>query len=365
MALVIDKWCKSSSPVNFEEAGCAVCGQLTLCTDLSALKNMKNYLHVLEAQSVTRAFRSSPDELISEIEGPVLDKSAGDNICNNCRSSLRAGNVPKLALCRGLWLGVIPDELKGLTFYEKMLIARVRHTKCFVRVQKGSTNYSKLVSNVIAFENPIPKIYDTLPPPKEDIEEVLAVMFSGSTKPTQDDYARALLLVRRNVVAKALQILILNHFDYNDVVFSSANLESYAEDAPIVSVEYFQKDSNRNAEGISVHDDLNDDGTEEGDCVFTVHGIVGPSIKNMTRDQMVLLQCILTMKANLCGHHMLKILRVFEIILSCIQKCSLGFSLLVLEGLVLQILKLSQSLHILNSYFYIMTNAFNLTLIFH
>ncbi|KAJ3897245.1 hypothetical protein F5879DRAFT_1012921 [Lentinula edodes] len=112
------------------------------------------------------------------------------------------------------------------------------------------------VSNVIAFENPIPKIYDTLPPPKEEIEEVLA--------PTQDDYARALLLVRRN-------ILILNHFDYNDV--------SYAEDAPIVSVEYFQKGSNRNAEGISVHDDLNDDGTEEGDF--------GPSIKNMTRDQMI------------------------------------------------------------------------------
>ncbi|KAJ3898324.1 hypothetical protein F5879DRAFT_775485, partial [Lentinula edodes] len=161
MALVIGEWCKSSSAVNFEEAGCAVCGQLTLCTELSALKNMKNYLHILEAQSVTRAFRSSPDELISETKGPVLDKSAGDNICNNCRSSLRARNVPKLALCRGLWLGVIPDELKGLTFYEKMLIARVRHTKCFVRVQKGSTNYSKLVSNVIAFENPIPKIYDT------------------------------------------------------------------------------------------------------------------------------------------------------------------------------------------------------------
>ncbi|KAJ3804984.1 hypothetical protein F5876DRAFT_70185 [Lentinula aff. lateritia] len=137
------------------------------------------------------------------------------------------------------------------------------------------------------FENPIPKIYDTLPLPKEEIEEVLAVMFSGSTKPTQDDYACALLLVRRNVVAKGLQILILNHFDYNDVVFSSANLESYAEDTPIVTVEYFQKGSNRNAEGISVHDDLNDDGTEEGNCVFTVHGIVGPSIKNMTRNQMI------------------------------------------------------------------------------
>ncbi|KAJ3886748.1 hypothetical protein GG344DRAFT_56914 [Lentinula edodes] len=263
MAGVIDKWCKSSTAVHFEEAGCAVCGQLTLCTDLSALKNMKNYLHLLEAQSVTRAFRDSPNKPISDIKGPVLDKSAGDRICNNCHSSLRSRTVPKLALYKGLWLGDIPDELKNLTFYEKMLIARVRHTKCFVRVQKGSTNYSKLVSNVIAFENPIPKIYDTLPPPREEIEEVLAVMFSGSTKPTQDDYAHALLLVRRNVVAKALQVLILNHFDYNDVVFSSANLDSYADNVPIVAVEYFQKGSNRNAEGVSVHDDLNDDGTEE------------------------------------------------------------------------------------------------------
>ncbi|KAJ4463369.1 hypothetical protein C8J55DRAFT_444100, partial [Lentinula edodes] len=161
MATVIGKWCKSSDPIYFEEAGCAVCGQLTLCTNLSPLKHMKNFLHLLEAEAVTRTIRKSVGEPICETEGPILDKSAGDRICNECRSSLRSGNVPKLALCKGLWLGEVPDELKDLTFYEKMLVARVRHTKCFVRVQKGSTNYSKLVSNVIAFENPIPKIYDT------------------------------------------------------------------------------------------------------------------------------------------------------------------------------------------------------------
>ncbi|KAJ3870972.1 hypothetical protein F5051DRAFT_307607, partial [Lentinula edodes] len=144
-----------------------------------------------------------------------------------------------------------------------------------------------MVSNVIAFENPIPLIYDILPPPKKDIEECLAVMFSGSTKPTQDDYTRALLLVRRNVVANALHHLILNHADYSDVIFSSDNLDNYAEDAPIVAVEYFQKGSNRNAEGVSIHDDLEDDGNSNGDCVFTVHGIVGDSIKNLTRDQMI------------------------------------------------------------------------------
>ncbi|KAH7870207.1 uncharacterized protein C8R40DRAFT_1057573, partial [Lentinula edodes] len=171
-----------------------------------------------------------------------------------------------------------------------MLIARVRHSKCFVRVQVGSSNgngHCKLVSNVIAFENPIPKIYDVLPPPRDEIDEVLAVMFSGSCKPTDDDYKRSLLFVRRNVVANALQFLILNSSEYEDVTFSEENLATYSELNPIVSVEYFKKGSNRNAAGVSIHDDLEDDGLDDnGDCLFTVHGIVGEDINHKTAAQL-------------------------------------------------------------------------------
>ncbi|KAH7877450.1 uncharacterized protein C8R40DRAFT_1039794, partial [Lentinula edodes] len=208
-------------------------------------------------------------------------------ICNSCRSAVRTGKVPRFALCNGLWLGQVPPELKNLTFYERILVSRVRHSKCFVRVQRGGSNgngHSKLVSNVIAFENPTPKIYNILPPPRKDIEEVLAIMFSGSGSPTDDDYKRALLLVRRNVVADAIHWCILNHCDYNDVLFSPDNLQGYAEDSPIVSIEFFEKHSNRNAEGVSVHDDLDDDGIEGGDCVFTVHGIVGEDLQHMSSE---------------------------------------------------------------------------------
>ncbi|KAJ3819852.1 hypothetical protein F5880DRAFT_1625436 [Lentinula raphanica] len=155
-----------------------------------------------------------------------------------------------------------------------MLIARVQHTRCFVRVQKSAGNqYCKLVSNVIAFENPTPKIYDVLPPPRKDMDDVLAVMFSGTTKPTDDDYKRALLLIRLNVVARAIQYLIINHYDYSDVTFSPDNLAQYPEDQPPVAVEFFVKGSNRNAEGVSLHDNLDDDGVDDDQCVFTVHGI--------------------------------------------------------------------------------------------
>ncbi|KAJ3752140.1 hypothetical protein EV360DRAFT_97536 [Lentinula raphanica] len=155
-----------------------------------------------------------------------------------------------------------------------MLIARVQHS-------------SKLVSNVIAFENPTPKIYDVLPPPREDMDDVLAVMFSGTTKPTDDDYRRALLLIRHNVVARAIQYLIINHYDYSDVTFSPDNLAQYSENQPPVAVEFFVKGSNRNAEGVSVHDNLDDDGVEDDRCVFTVHGIVGDALKNMTTQQLI------------------------------------------------------------------------------
>lgn len=186
---IINDWCADSDPALFEEAGCCVCGQLTPITQLSSIKHVKNHLHVLKSPGVTRLTRSDTCEPITEHTGPVLDLTCRDQICDSCRRSLREGKVPKLALSNGLWLGEVPDVLKGLTFYEKMLVARVRHTKCFVRVQKGAgTKHCKLISNVIAFENPTPKIYNVLPPPRKDIEEVLAILFSGSTKPTDEDY---------------------------------------------------------------------------------------------------------------------------------------------------------------------------------
>ncbi|KAJ3977500.1 hypothetical protein EV361DRAFT_968112 [Lentinula raphanica] len=230
---VISQWNEAFSPDKFQEAGCVVCGQLT--------PHVSNLLSVLEADGVTQKQRSSTHDPIQEHTGPVLDHSAGSH-----------GSVPKLALAHGLWLGDVPDKI------------------CFVRVQKSAGNkYCKLVSNVIAFENPTPHIYNVLPPPRKDMDDVLAVMFSGTSKPTDDDYKNALLLLRHHVIAPALEWLIVNHFDYTD----------YPENVPPVAVEFFKKGTNRNAEGVN-------DGVDGDQCVFTVHGVVGDSLKNMTTQQL-------------------------------------------------------------------------------
>ncbi|KAF9486823.1 hypothetical protein BDN71DRAFT_1377915, partial [Pleurotus eryngii] len=153
---VIKDACAKFVPSAFQEAGCAVCGQLVLMTNLSALKSVKRTLHVLHAPGVTRVERQSSKEGIREFSGPVLDFTT-NFICNTCRKCVREGKVPRYALCKGLWLGSVPKELQGLRYVEKLLIARVRYSTCFVRVANG---LRKMIANAVSFESPVAKIYD-------------------------------------------------------------------------------------------------------------------------------------------------------------------------------------------------------------
>ena len=107
------------------------------------------------------------------------------------------------------------------------------------------------------------------------MDEVLAILFTGPCKPTQEDLNHTPFLVRRNYVANALRWLKLNHIDYADIKISIDNLNKYSEDFPPVSIEYREATSNKVAEGTSVFDNDIDDGAEEGDCPFSVHGVIG------------------------------------------------------------------------------------------
>ena len=82
----------------------------------------------------------------------------------------------KFAFARGLWLGEVPEELQYLNFSEKLLVGRVRHNGCVVQVGKGM---HKMIANAVMFEHPMQKIYSALPPPIEEMDELLAFIFTG------------------------------------------------------------------------------------------------------------------------------------------------------------------------------------------
>jgi len=244
--------------------------------ELFKLSDAKN-LEILSSDGRTRVERKKESDPILEIESPVLADKC-DKICKHCIKSLNKKKVPLFALANGIWLGEVPEELKSLTYAEQLLVARVRHNRCIVRVSSGMR---KMRANAVTFANPMPKIYNVLPPPVEELDDVLAFIYTGPCKPTKSDFERTPLLVRRKKVSAALEWLKLNHCDYHDLEISQENLDSYPEDGPPVVVDYRWSDTNKNPESTSVHDIEDEDGAEEGQCPFTVHGVTGEEFSTM------------------------------------------------------------------------------------
>ncbi|KAF9019888.1 hypothetical protein BDZ89DRAFT_895936, partial [Hymenopellis radicata] len=148
--------CNLMTISEIEEKGCAVCGQLTLTKNMSSLKAIKNLLTVLHSNGNTRQSRSSLNEKVQEIDGPVLAQNC-DTVCNLCRSKLRLGEIPSLALANNLWIGEVPDVLSRLNFIEQILVSRVRHNTNFIKVNAG---YRKMIAHCISWENPTAKMFN-------------------------------------------------------------------------------------------------------------------------------------------------------------------------------------------------------------
>ena len=70
-------------------------------------------------------------------------------------------------------------------YAEQLLIARVWHNRRIITVSSGMY---KMCANAISFSNPMSKIYDVLFPPIEEMDEVLAFIYTGPCRPTKADF---------------------------------------------------------------------------------------------------------------------------------------------------------------------------------
>ena len=107
---------------------------------------------------------------------------------------------------------------------------------------------------------------------------MLAVLFTGPCKPTEEEFKHTPLLIRRKNVAHALEWLKLNHSDYTDLDISYEELNRNPKDKPPVSIHFQHSLTNKVEEGTSVFDDAPDDGVEDRDCPFVVHGLTGEQL---------------------------------------------------------------------------------------
>ncbi|KAJ6522933.1 hypothetical protein DFH09DRAFT_938126, partial [Mycena vulgaris] len=274
---ILTKHCRTTRPKAFVEAGCAVCGCLVPQRFLTPLVKYQGSLTLLcrPGAEVTRKERFSLSDPIEEIEGPVL-ASGCSGICVECETSLNNGVLPKTALVRYNWVGDVPSQLQDLTYAEGIMIARVRHNRCVVRVNSGRVRMS---ANAIMFSQPVLSILNKLPPSRDQMNEILAFVFTGSAAPTQEDFDRTPMLVRKKKVIDALEWLKLNHDSYSDLEISQENLDTYAErDIPVVVDWKRTKDEPQDsalAGTTAVNESVREQGTRTGKCTFAVHGLTG------------------------------------------------------------------------------------------
>ncbi|KZT18052.1 hypothetical protein NEOLEDRAFT_1025751, partial [Neolentinus lepideus HHB14362 ss-1] len=267
---IIHEFSMSQCPELIEEAGCAICGILYPKSVMNNLSDYESFMHLISINSimVTRKEHCRSSDKITCILGPVLAHGC-QHVCPECSVSLHKGEAPLHALANGLWLGKVPSALKNLTLAEKMLAARVCHNHCVVRVASGGM---KMHANAIMFANPTHKIYHTLPPPRSEMDDVLAFIFTGPTQPTDTEFKRTPLLVSHKQVAGALEWLQLNHIDYHDIKISYDNLKGYKDNSPPVVVSYHPNHIPDPELGKSLHHNGEEDGVGSGPCPLVVHG---------------------------------------------------------------------------------------------
>jgi hypothetical protein len=128
--------------------------------ELSEVENV----NLLKSDGVTRKARCKSTDPAKELRGPILAPGFS-RVCPICVEYLDKKNA-YFALANGLWVGDIPHELQDLTYAEQLLIARVCHNRCII---KGLSGMSKMRANAISLSNPVPKIYNVLLPPIEEI----------------------------------------------------------------------------------------------------------------------------------------------------------------------------------------------------
>ncbi|KAH9920735.1 hypothetical protein B0H21DRAFT_701925, partial [Amylocystis lapponica] len=285
---IVRDWCSAWTSSEVSEAPCAVCARLVLAKMLSTCSEDTIDLRILHraGDGVMRVARHTASDIVDEIPGPILfpggfrvvDGVRVLSICPPCLRGIKNHHLPRHSLANGLWLGEVPDELQGLTFVEKLAIARRRHNLFVVKVNSGQR---KMCANAVVFSQPVAKFYSALPPARADLDDCLAVLFTGPHKPTVADFQRTPLLLRHFVVRRALHWLKINHIDYADIVISEDNLASYPEDSPPVCVIHRPSDGTENAEAMAVNDSDTERGTESGRCPFVVHGLTGGELISM------------------------------------------------------------------------------------
>ena len=159
------------------------------------------------------------------------------SLCPPCRNALSRGKLPRFALANLNVIGPVPPELQSLTLVEELIISRCRAKMCVVKLQDHNddvelpTVQRGMKGHIIVFPQHPENISNVMPAPIHDIISPICVLLCSSTVPTPQwlkEKARP-LIVRREVVLKALSWLRVHNPLYHEIVIDPQRISMLPE----------------------------------------------------------------------------------------------------------------------------------------
>ena len=175
----------------------------------------------------------NPAGVFHQTDGSILL-----SLCPPCKSALSRNKLPRFSLANLNVLGDVPPELSELTLVEELIVSRCRAKLCIVKIQDHRddielpTVQRGIKGHVIVFLQHPEAVSKVMPAPRNDIVTPICVIFCGSTKPSLQwlkEKAQP-LVVRREVVLRALQWLCAHNLLYRDVVIDATRVSALPEE---------------------------------------------------------------------------------------------------------------------------------------
>ncbi|CAF1369206.1 unnamed protein product [Adineta steineri] len=154
-------------------------------------------------------------------------------MCHECWLAVSKGKISKFSPANGMWIGDVPDQLKGLTIPEQKLISLYRHNSCIIKLHSPwhspSTAQPALKGNCITFPQNLSNIATSLPLSPNELSASIKIIFIGSSKPARH-HLRKILSVRRQRILDALIWLKENNVLYSHISLDKHIIASLPDD---------------------------------------------------------------------------------------------------------------------------------------
>jgi hypothetical protein len=239
-----------------DECACSVCDRLSVrCetrriedTDWKYMDKMKVCLKVVRT-------RNLPDDLVdqycappfvADLEGVMVSPRgfhsylddygsprAWFSVCKECNKSLGQGVLPKFSIANGFFIGVLKENLCGLTLPERFMTQLVSIV-AITRVMRGG-RHRCIRSHCMAFDcTPGPPIL-LLPRSIEDVASYRVVMVGEFTS-EQTTKVRKMHRIRNGKVRDLFKFFKENNHLYADVTPNESALQTEYPDADIENI---------------------------------------------------------------------------------------------------------------------------------